>query len=572
MKPHRLMMLLVLALGWTAAVGEASTARADDACQATNAVFYSQDTVNLATALGAVASPCADYWISITPTAAGLPRDQAPLTTIHGLGSRFHAMAELRPKQWTTYAAANGWYATGVMLHDAMVSVGYEPTRDTWAVNEVGTPSDSTVNTDVYAGADRARQNFRDFVRGLYTGSSGPPMAGLVFAADPPQMTSNIWQYEQGLASWYSDAPFWQDMQQYVRFWAQETYADVRSWGVEGASLTQRASYLNDYYLHGSRLAISSGDATAAARAFFASAYTPIGNAAYRWPAPQDGGIGFGSTDVPLTDMLSFVSTQTYALRTSTPAQFGFAISAKNSNVTWNAAIYARMASSIRDSQDDPLGACTAAGESCDGVVAGAAFPETWREFATPPLIVPEVEGTLGAAGWYVGDVTVSWTVSDVQTPVTSPRCETTVISADTTGTTLTCTGMSSGGTSSDSVAIRRDATPPTISCDPTPASLWPPNGKLIPVGVAVDISDATSGPAGFELMGTSTSVGDATADIVGFDLEKPDRAGLLRAERRGTVSEREYALAYTASDVAGNSTQCVATVVVPHDRGDDQG
>ena len=136
-------------------------------------------------------------------------------------------MAELRPKQWTTYAAANGWYATGVMLHDAMLAVGYDPTRDTWAVNEVGTPSDSPVNTDVFAGTDGARQNFRDFVRGLYTGSSGPPMAGLVFTADPPQMTTDIWQYEQGLASWYSDAPFWQDMQQYVRFWAQETYADA---------------------------------------------------------------------------------------------------------------------------------------------------------------------------------------------------------------------------------------------------------------------------------------------------------------------------------------------------------
>ena len=135
------------------------------------------------------------------------------------------------------YAGANGWYTTGVMLHDAMLAVGYDPTRDTWAVNEVGTPSDSPVNTDVLTGIDGARQNFRDFVRGLYTGSSGLPMAGLVFAADPPQMTTDIWPYGRGLASWYSDAFFWQDMQQYdSRFWAQETYADARSWGVDDGS------------------------------------------------------------------------------------------------------------------------------------------------------------------------------------------------------------------------------------------------------------------------------------------------------------------------------------------------
>ena len=57
---------------------------------------------------------------------------------------------------------------------------------------------------------------------------------------------------------------------------------------------------------------------------------------------------------------------------------------------------------------------------------------------------------------------------------------------------------------SDNSVTIMRDATPPTITCDPTPASLWPPNGTLVPVGVAVRVSDATSGPSGFELAGHS--------------------------------------------------------------------
>ena len=153
-------------------------------------------------------------------------------------GPQFHALAELQPKQWTAYAAANGWYATGVMLHDAMLAVGYKPERgDTWIVNEVGSPSDSTVNTDVFNGVAGAREGFRDFIRGLYTGSSGPVLPGMVFAADAAQLAPDVADYAQKLASWYADTPFWEDMQRYVSVWAQETYADARAWGVAGISL-----------------------------------------------------------------------------------------------------------------------------------------------------------------------------------------------------------------------------------------------------------------------------------------------------------------------------------------------
>src|SRR5215471_19071811 len=197
-------------------------ATADEACSPTKAVFYTTDTQNLAKALGANRSDCADYYISISPNGSE-PRGAVALTVVHAQGPRFHALAELRPKQWTAYAAANGWYATGVKLHDDMLAVGYDPAAgDTWAVNEVGSPSDSTVNTDVFDGVDGARHGFREFVRGLYTGSSGPPLPGLVFAADAAQLAPNVADYAQKLAAWYADAPFWEDMQRYVSMWAQE--------------------------------------------------------------------------------------------------------------------------------------------------------------------------------------------------------------------------------------------------------------------------------------------------------------------------------------------------------------
>ena len=162
------------------------------------------------------------------------------------------------------------------MLHDAMLAAGYKPERgDTWIVNEVGSPSDSTVNTDVFNGVPGAREGFRDFIRGLYTGSGGPVLPGMVFAADAAQLAPNVADYAQKLASWYADTPFWEDMQRYVTVWAQETYADARAWGVAGESLDVRTAYLNDYFLHGLRVAADGDDATAAARAFFAGGLRP---------------------------------------------------------------------------------------------------------------------------------------------------------------------------------------------------------------------------------------------------------------------------------------------------------
>jgi hypothetical protein len=87
----------------------------------------------------------------------------------------------------------------------------------------------------------------------------------------------------------------------------------------------------------------------------------------------------------------------------------------------------------------------------------------------TPPVVSANVSGVLGNNGWYISDVQVSWTVTDPETPFSTTNCETTVINGDTAGTTLTCTATSEGGTTSESVTIRRDTTPPTVSINISP-------------------------------------------------------------------------------------------------------
>jgi hypothetical protein len=166
--------------------------------------------------------------------------------------------------------------------------------------------------------------------------------------------------------------------------------------------------------------------------------------------------------------------------------------------------------------------------------------------------------------------VTVSWNVADPGSPIEPPAsCETAVIDADTAGTTLTCTARSLGGTNSVDVTVKRDATAPTLSCEPTPSLLWPPNGKLVPVQVDVRVADQLSGPAGFALTDIRVSAGVLAGNVARFEIGAADDEGLLRAKRAGRARERVYELVYAGRDAAGNEAGCVATVLVPHDQRD---
>jgi hypothetical protein len=83
----------------------------------------------------------------------------------------------------------------------------------------------------------------------------------------------------------------------------------------------------------------------------------------------------------------------------------------------------------------------------------------------TPPVISPNVSGTLGSNDWYLSNITVSWTVTDNESPVSNRSgCDTQTVSSDTSGVTLICTAASGGGTDTQSVTVKRDATRPDIN------------------------------------------------------------------------------------------------------------
>jgi hypothetical protein len=91
----------------------------------------------------------------------------------------------------------------------------------------------------------------------------------------------------------------------------------------------------------------------------------------------------------------------------------------------------------------------------------------------TPPLISAQISGPLGNEGWYRGPVAITWTVTDPESNIdTSNGCGPVTVSADTAGLTLTCTATSAGGSATQSVTVKVDATAPTIAQQPrTPAA-----------------------------------------------------------------------------------------------------
>ena len=423
MKPHRLVALIACVVA-TLATGAAAPSATVDSCRPTDVVFYTTDTVRLASELSEFGSPCADYYLSVTPNATGGPRGGAPITTIRSLGPRFHALTEVRLPVWASYAATHGWYAAGVEVRRLMAAAGYNTALgDSWAINEVGAPTTAQMGIDVLRNTGTARQDLRDFVRGLHTGS-GAPSAGLVFAADPLQVTTDLAQYKQELLSWYGDAPFWEDLSRYVRFWAQETYADARSWGVEGSTLAERTR-IPERLLRARQSARGRGRLRHRDRRRFLRP---------RLRPARERGVPLGAAEPRDRDRLRLhrdrarddaelrlrADLRAARLRPRSPRlRVRAAERPRRGDARGR-----RPARGLRAGVAvDPAGACGADGASCDGVVAGAQFNDAWKTFTdvTPPTIVPHVAGPLGNAGWYTGDATVTWE-AQTRSPPSSPR------------------------------------------------------------------------------------------------------------------------------------------------------
>lgn len=162
------------------------------------------------------------------------------------------------------------------------------------------------------------------------------------------------------------------------------------------------------------------------------------------------------------------------------------------------------------------------------------------------PLVSLSVYGTLGQNGWYVSNVTLNWSFSG---PVhSSTGCSNTTLTADTPGTTFTCTATSldRSTTMSLSKTIKLDKTPPTLSKLAVRAGTrrldlsWVASSDTQLVQV-LRKSNARGGKSGLVYSGTRASFRDTRVQIgtrYRYTVTAIDQAG-NRAAKTLTVSVR---------------------------------
>jgi len=143
--------------------------------------------------------------------------------------------------------------------------------------------------------------------------------------------------------------------------------------------------------------------------------------------------------------------------------------------------------------------------------------------------------------------------------------------SAGTHAVTLIVTDSKGVADGDEVTVVVRDTTPPAVTCATAIGTLWPPDHKMVDVGLTLTASDVAD--ASLQVVVTVTSDEATTAPGTGGEVHAPDAvvtdrgdgtfSVLLRAERAGMGDGRVYVITVTATDDAGlsRSASCAVTV-----------
>jgi hypothetical protein len=366
--------------------GSAPGARAVCPYQAQVFVYGQNGWTTLTNALAAHQTPCAQYYVVLTALESDKtrPRGRSAVDFIHSKGPNFHALAEFNWTGWSRARRPATWYAKGVSFRQKMVAAGYDPARDTWAINELS----SALRTKPVS-----RAKAREAMRGLFTGPRGAPrQQGAVFIVGTGQNRLNFPPYKAQQQGWLVDSAWWTAVSPYVAWWGQEAYASCKYVCVPRSRIAERSRAVNEFVQHPARLAFASNapPQTGAARALFDRAYFPLMTAYWRDVK------GYGGNRITPAQMQPFASLQVYAarawaIRNPYPdGRLGFAWNEHVPGVPAEQvqALATRLAQSIQGAYGDGGTAGKACGPTgaytwCREAVAGAQFNPGWATFAT---------------------------------------------------------------------------------------------------------------------------------------------------------------------------------------------
>jgi hypothetical protein len=125
-------------------------------------------------------------------------------------------------------------------------------------------------------------------------------------------------------------------------------------------------------------------------------------------------------------------------------------------------------------------------------------------------------------------------------------------------------------GQCSANVAVK-DSTPPVITTlSATPAVLWPPDHKFVPVALAASVTDTCDVSPVCKVTSIASSeppLGGGSGNTQPDYLITDALQVLLRAERDGTGPGRTYTMTVTCTDQSGNSSQKATVVTVAHNQ-----
>jgi len=117
------------------------------------------------------------------------------------------------------------------------------------------------------------------------------------------------------------------------------------------------------------------------------------------------------------------------------------------------------------------------------------------------------------------------------------------------------------------------DTTPPELTVELSPSSLWPPNHRMVDIQASVYAVDLCGDVASLTLVSVVSNEadngrgdGNTTGDIAGVEENTLDTLFQLRSERMGGGGGRVYTATYQATDESGNRAEVSATVVVRND------
>ncbi len=212
----------------------------------------------------------------------------------------------------------------------------------------------------------------------------------------------------------------------------------------------------------------------------------------------------------------------------------------------------------------------------------------------TPPQITPVLDPAApdGSNGWYRSDVSLSWTVTEPETPasVVKTGCAAVSVTADQAATSYSCQATSSGGASGvHTVSIKRDATPPTsqvtgvtdgailpvpptVGCQAADslsgvATHGTPSGDTTTPGLKTVTCNGATDMAGNTQTTASSAVSYTLAPIGGFNANFDSTTNVLRVKPNQAIPLRwafsdgttNHALLSAASLSSVSSTRCTS-------------